>query len=208
MSVPIEWERLQALRRGAATPPGTTTPPPERAYGVTVRRSNSSGDAGIPFGVAIPEGGPYNPALHPGAGSPFSNDMHAVATGGMMSLSAQQQFGLLSEPQQLQLLRGSELRRSENTSPSGEPSSLHSITSDGLASSQQASASSMAGMMLEGLGEWEIQPEEIVLGPRIGIGRCACLHSYISRIPYYPAPSPIPSGAFCCLQLCQPDTAA
>ena len=28
-------------------------------------------------------------------------------------------------------------------------------------------------MMLEGLEEWEIQPEEIVLGPRIGIGRWA-----------------------------------
>ena len=27
--------------------------------------------------------------------------------------------------------------------------------------------------MLEGLEEWEIQPEEIVLGPRIGIGRWA-----------------------------------
>lgn len=27
--------------------------------------------------------------------------------------------------------------------------------------------------MLEGLEEWEIQPDEIVLGPRIGIGRCA-----------------------------------
>lgn len=25
--------------------------------------------------------------------------------------------------------------------------------------------------MLEGLEEWEIQPDEIVLGPRIGIGR-------------------------------------
>lgn len=31
----------------------------------------------------------------------------------------------------------------------------------------------LAGLMLEGLEEWEIQPDEIVLGPRIGIGRCA-----------------------------------
>lgn len=28
-----------------------------------------------------------------------------------------------------------------------------------------------AGIVLEGLEEWEIQPDEIVLGPRIGIGR-------------------------------------
>ncbi len=31
------------------------------------------------------------------------------------------------------------------------------------------------GVMLEGLEEWEIQPDEIVLGPRIGIGRCGAL---------------------------------
>ena len=48
-----------------------------------------------------------------------------------------------------------------------------------------------AGIVLEGLEEWEIQPEEIVLGPRIGIGRCArsaIVGAAASQRPYPPCP--------------------
>lgn len=139
---------------------------------MSTRRSNSSGDpSGIPFGGAIPEGSPFDPALRPALASPFANDLHAVSTGGLMSLGAQQQYALLyGTQQQQQQQRAGEPRRSDNASQpgSGERGSMHSVVSEGLASQQ----ASMAGIMLEGLEEWEIQPDEIVLGPRIGIGRC------------------------------------
>lgn len=180
LSVPIEWERLQALRGSPMRSSPETTP------GVSARRSSSGGDPStIPFGAAIMEGVPYNPTF----GAHYGGSMQAAAGGGMHVLNGVQQAQQaqqlsLQHAQQSQqaamhqaqqsLLYSTSLqaqrdvymqhqRRSDNGG-SGD-GSVHSNMSDGLP--QRAS---MAGIVLEGLEEWEIQPDEIVLGPRIGIG--------------------------------------
>jgi hypothetical protein len=179
LSVPIEWERLQAIRQQVAASAnggsggGTSTPPSPDLTMVPARRSLSSGDpVAIPFGGSIPEGGPFTPTVVPASSlpSPFANSLQAVSAGGMLSLGAmqQQQAAAAAAAGLYPGVYPQAARQSDNSSLTGSTadatSSMHSTTSDG----QHAAA--MAGVMLEGLEEWEIQPDEIVLGPRIGIG--------------------------------------
>lgn len=170
LSVPVEWERLQAIReRGGSPEPRADS---LELPGVTARRSNSSGNpASIPFGAGIPEGGPYAPVVHHlhhgGGGSgehpPFPSGLQAVASGGALSLGAmqaalayrQQYPGLFPYyPPQYPAQQGP--RRSDNSSltshstAEGAPGSMHSTTSEGQ------HAASMAGarrwLLLPGAG--------------------------------------------------------
>ncbi|KAL4448958.1 hypothetical protein ABPG77_007675 [Micractinium sp. CCAP 211/92] len=164
MSVPVEWAHLQTRRgmgNGEAGTAGLAEPD------LPLQRSHSSGDAAVaaPFGgQPIPEGYPFAPtslALPLGGNvgcSPFANGLQAVAAGGTLSLAAMQ-------------------AAAAGAGGTGIPSDSSSLTSAGTAdksTSVHSNASepqaSMAGIVLEGLEEWEIQPDEIVLGPRIGIG--------------------------------------
>lgn len=146
---------------------------PEPGASPLMKRSNSSGDPSsvpLPFGGAIPEGRPFNPLLahhqqqqqhNAGGAFPFANGLQAVAAGGIMSLHAMQAAAMGG---------GGAGRRSNNSSLTGSladaTGSIHSNTSEGTV----YPGTSMAGVVLEGLEEWEIEPDEIVLGPRIGIG--------------------------------------
>lgn len=94
MSVPVEWEHLQALRSTVGGGGDGASPEPD----LPLQRSHSSGDAiAAPFGgQSIPEGHPFAPTAlvlpFRGSigGSPFANGLQAVAAGGTLSLAAMQ----------------------------------------------------------------------------------------------------------------------
>lgn len=154
LSVPIEWERLQAIREqvaanaianGSGSGGGTSAPSSPDLAAVTARRSLSSGDPGgsAPFGGSIPEGGPFTPTMVPASSlpSPFANSLQAVSAGGMLSLGAmqqQQQAAAAVAAAAAGLYPGvypQALRQSDNSSLTGSTadatSSMHSTASDG-----------------------------------------------------------------------------
>lgn len=155
LSVPIEWERLQAIREQVAANAngggsgsgggGTSAPLSPDLAAVTARRSLSSGDPGgaTPFGGSIPEGGPFTPTMVPASSlpSPFANSLQAVSAGGMLSLGAmqqQQQAAAAVAAAAAGLYPGvypQALRQSDNSSLTGSTadatSSMHSTASDG-----------------------------------------------------------------------------
>ena len=151
LSVPIEWERLHAIHANGGS--GLVEPP------APARRSNSIDTPGVPFGAAIPEGGPF---IHSSilAASPFANSLETLSSSTMQSMGAvQHQQALLyalAQAQQQTVLLHQAMRRSDNSSShtgSAEASSLHSTTSDTVLAHPGASmAGEWKGVVLSGKG--------------------------------------------------------
>lgn len=208
LSVPIEWERLQAIREqvaaGANGSGGASAPPSPELPGATVRRSLSNGDPGaIPFGGSIPEGGPFTPTAVPASSlpSPFANSLQAVSAGGMLSLGAmQQQQAVAAAAAAAGLAYPAGLypnhapRHSDNSSLTGSTaeatSSMHSTTSEG-----QQHAAAMAG----GHGEGAVLGAVHACWWWLGlIGGCSCCSRGVC-LHILPADCPSPSPAYLCL---------